>query len=317
MQDALETPERDVKLFAMQRPWEADRVVDEAQLRVLLEAQFPELTRLPAHYETEGWDNVCFLVGETWMFRLPRRELGARLMELENALLPLIASRLSLPVPDPQFIGVPQGDYPWHFHGYRRLAGTTLCRAELDDEARRTLARPLGNFLRELHDTPLELLPELPLDEIRRLDLAHRGKQIEERLADLRAIGLVGDPRPWLRVLDELQADYEPASECLVHGDLYARHLLVDEGGSLCGVIDWGDAHCGDRALDLGIVHAALPADAHDAFRDAYGPLTETQWTIGRFKALHSSLMIVAYGVDVGDRALVVEGLKSLERIAR
>jgi len=27
--------------------------------------------------------------------------------------------------------------------------------------------------------------------------------------------------------------------------------------------------------------------------------------------------MIVAYGVDLGDRALVVEGLKSLERIAR
>jgi len=77
----------------MQRRWEAVRVVDEQQLQVLLEGQSPELAGLPAHYESEGWDNVCFLVDEIWIFRLPRRELGARLMQLENARLPLIAAR--------------------------------------------------------------------------------------------------------------------------------------------------------------------------------------------------------------------------------
>ncbi|MCA8979908.1 MAG: phosphotransferase [Planctomycetes bacterium] len=301
----------------MQRPWEADRLVDEAQLDVLLARQFPELASLPRRYLTEGWDNVCFLVGDEWIFRLPRRELGARLMACENALLPELATRLPLPVPRPEFRGVPQDDYPWEFHGYRRLPGETLCRAELGDEARAQLAEPLGRFLRALHETPTADFPGLPLDDNRRLDVAHRGAQIEERLADLRGLGLVGDPRPWRRVLEDVPADFRPASDCLVHGDLYARHLLVDERGALCGVIDWGDAHAGDRALDLGVVHAALPASAHDVFRDAYGPLTDLQWKVGCFKALHSSLMILVYGVDVGDRALVVEGLRSLERLAR
>lgn len=300
----------------MQRPWEAERVVDEAQLRRLLERQFPELAELPARYETEGWDNVCFLVGDRWLFRLPRRELGAQLMRVENQLLPVLAKRLPLPVPRPEFIGVPQDDYPWAFHGYRRLAGETLCRAELDDAARAALAEPLGRFLRALHATPLADFPALPGDENRRLDLDYRGAQIEERLADLRSLGLVGDPRPWLRVLDHLPRDYDAASDTLVHGDLYARHLLVDERGSLCGVIDWGDAHRGDAALDLGVVHASLPRSAHDEFRSAYGELTDAQWAVGRFKALHSSLMILVYGVDVGDRALVVEGLRALERLA-
>jgi aminoglycoside phosphotransferase (APT) family kinase protein len=301
----------------MQRPWEADREVDEAQLRILLDAQFPELATLPARYYAEGWDNVCFLIGETWVFRLPRRELGARLLDLENALLPRLASRLSVPIPKLEFIGAPQGEYPWSFHGYRLMQGTTLCRADVGADAREALAAPLGRFLRELHSTPLDLLPDLPCDDNRRLDLAYRGAQVEERLADLRALGLIGDPRPWLRVLDELPADYRQDADCLVHGDLYARHLLVDEHERLCGVIDWGDAHRGDRALDLGVVHAAIPAVAHDAFRDAYGAITDTQWKVGRFKALHSSVMILVYGVEVGDRALVMEGLQSLERIAR
>lgn len=301
----------------MQRPWEAERVVDEALLKRLLERQFPALASLPSRYVTEGWDNVCFLVDEEWIFRLPRRELGARLMRVENALLPELARRLPLPVPRPEFVGVPQDDYPWAFHGYRRLAGETLCRAELDAEARALLAQPLGDFLRSLHDTPLACFPELPRDEIGRLALELRGAQIEERLADLRALGLVGDPRPWLRILNDLPLDRVAASDTLVHGDLYARHLLVDEGGALCGVIDWGDAHRGDRALDFGVVHAALPASCHDSFRSAYGPISEQEWAVGRFKALHSSLMILVYGVDIGDRALVVEGLQSLERLAR
>lgn len=304
-------------LSRMQRPWEADRVVDEAQLRSLIEVQFPELTGKPTRYFAEGWDNACFLIDERWLFRLPRRELGAHLMRVENALLPRLAKRLPVPIPSPTYIGVPQADYPWSFHGYRLLAGETLCRIELDAHARRGLAEPLGRFLRALHDTPCDSIPGLPLDDNRRLDIAYRGAQVEERLSDLRALGLVGDPRPWLRIVESVPAEFIPAADTLVHGDLYARHLLIDEAGSLCGVIDWGDAHRGDAALDLGIVHAAIPSEGHAAFLEAYGPISDAQWTVGCFKALHSSLMILAYGVDVGDRALVMEGMQSLERLAR
>ena len=301
----------------MQRPWDADDEVDADRLRGILAAQFPELADAPIAFESRGWDNACFLVDERWLFRMPRRELGARLIAVENAVLPRLADRLPLPVPTPRFVGAPQDGYPWPFHGYERLPGETLCRAGLDDDARRALAAPFGRFLRALHATPPDELPGLPPDDNRRLDVPYRAAQLDERFADLRRVGLLGDPRPWDHVRAAVPDDYAAANTHVVHGDLYARHLLVDERGAACGVIDWGDVHRGDPAIDLCLVHASIPADAHDDFRAAYGAVDETTWAVGRFKALHSSLMILAYGSDVGDAALVREGLAALERLAR
>ncbi|MFC6847283.1 phosphotransferase [Streptomyces caelestis] len=39
-------------------------------------------------------------------------------------------------------------------------------------------------------------------------------------------------------------------AEALVHGDLGPGHLLAQDG-ALTGVIDFGDAHIGDPAVDL------------------------------------------------------------------
>lgn len=41
----------------------------------------------------------------------------------------------------------------------------------------------------------------------------------------------------------------------VLHGDLYARHLLI-QNGKIAGIIDWGDMHIGDVAVDLAILRA-------------------------------------------------------------
>ena len=70
-----------------------------------------------------------------------------------------------------------------------------------------------------------------------------------------------------LRIAEELaQTPSSDAPLCWVHGDLYARHLLLDDHKKLCGVIDWGDVHLGDRALDLSIAYSFLPAEARLCF---------------------------------------------------
>jgi aminoglycoside phosphotransferase (APT) family kinase protein len=63
-----------------------------------------------------------------------------------------------------------------------------------------------------------------------------------------RAITAVGERR------DLLDAT---VSGCLLHGDFHPRHLYV-AGGSITGIIDWGDASVGDPLYDLGrLIHAA------------------------------------------------------------
>jgi aminoglycoside phosphotransferase (APT) family kinase protein len=58
----------------------------------------------------------------------------------------------------------------------------------------------------------------------------------------------------------------------LTDGDLYARHLVLEPGGAAKGVIDWGDVHYGDPALDLAVAHLLLAAGGHATFRAALWP---------------------------------------------
>jgi aminoglycoside phosphotransferase (APT) family kinase protein len=102
----------------------------------------------------------------------------------------------------------------------------------------------------------------------------------------------------------------------LVHGDLHARHLLIDDGGGLCGVIDRGDVHLGDPATDLAVTHAFLPPPARAAFLAAYGPVDEGTRALARFRAVSHSALVVLYAHDAGDEHLLAEGLRALGRVA-
>src|SRR5205807_941090 len=107
------------------------------------------------------------------------------------------------------------------------------------------------------------------------------------------------------------------APPCWVHGDLYSRHLLVNESGMLCGVIDWGDVHLGDPALDISIALSFLPPKARPEFEAAYGPIDETAWDRARFKAIWYGAPLIEYGMDVGDEAIRNAGVDALRSGSR
>ena len=301
----------------MNRPWEPERVVDLDMARSLIEERFPELR--PGRIESfgVGWDNTVYLVDGTWVFRFPRRRMAAELIDAECAVLPAIASRLPLEVPLPIWSGRCEERFPWTFAGYRMIRGRTACRADLDEGQRMRSAAPLGSFLAALHGISEEEMRERGAegDELKRLHLEHRIPMAEERFGEICRLGLVEDPGLCEEVVGGLPEEWEPSTSTLVHGDLYARHLLVDEHARPCGVIDWGDVHLGDPALDLSIAWAFLPPSARDAFRDAYGPIDDDTWLVARFRALFSVIMELVYGHDVGDEALVREGRAALTHL--
>lgn len=301
----------------MTRPWAAEHTVSPDLARDLIEDQFPALAPVRVESPSEGWDNIAYLVNNTWIFRFPRRTIAVDLIRTEAAVLPVIAPRLPLPIPIPVFVGEPEERFPWPFAGYRRLAGRTACRADLNDEQRMRAAAPLARFLRALHAIPPDEAARAGAgpDTLARMDVETRRGMIVERLGQLRAQGLIGDDRPWRETAEAMPAGLPPSGPALVHGDLYARHILVDDGGALCGVIDWGDIHLGDPALDLSIAHAFLPPAARDAFREAYGPIREETWRKAHFRALFSAVTILVYGADVGDADLVREGRTALRNV--
>ena len=118
------------------------------------------------------------------------------------------------------------------------------------------------------------------------------------------------------RILDEVPRGKE-RPRCLIQGDLYSRHLIVDVDGAVTGVIDWGDSHLGDPAVDLMIALTFLPAEATDAFLDAYGPVDPATWRLARFAALWHAASCALYARDIDDADLLREAMWALERIGK
>lgn len=302
----------------MTEPWVAEHALSDDLARSLVETQFPSLAPTRLERLGVGWDNTAYLANGEWVFRFPRRAIAVELLETERRLLPVLAARLPVAVPAPTLIGRADDRFPWPFTGYRMLEGRTACAARLGDAQRTSAAVPLARFLAALHGVDHREARAIgaPADTMRRLDVAYRAPSVVKRLEQCVRHGLIDDARPWLRLVDATPTSWTPGASTLVHGDFYARHLLVDETGLPVGVIDWGDVHVGDRAADLAIVHGFLPAAAHTLFRDAYGPVDDDTWAIARFRALLYAVKLLAYGHDVGDRDLIREAGVALEYLA-
>src|SRR5947208_4563211 len=95
-----------------------------------------------------------------------RRELAA------------LAYVTDLPVPAPMHMGQPDGRFPWPFWGCRWLPGVEATSAT--DADRHLLAPQLGHVLRRLH---MRDVPNLPVDVVRRADMAFRVPLVRAELA--------------------------------------------------------------------------------------------------------------------------------------
>lgn len=291
--------------------WSADVTVDEDLVRRLIADQFPELEPASLRPFAEGWDNAVWLVDERWAFRFPRRTMGVEAIERELRVLPRLAPVLPAPVPVPVFVGRPAAGYPWPFAGAALIEGVEAGDAALDDDARCRLASALAGFLRALHDARGA---ELPVDPNRRADMPYRAAMTTDWLGRLERLGLWRAPASVRRLLADAERLPPPEGMVVAHGDLHFRHVLVDAGGALAGVIDWGDVCLGDPSIDLSLLWSFFPAEGRAAFLAAYGPVSEAQLLRARALAVNLCAILAAYGHEEGMAGVEREALEGLER---
>jgi aminoglycoside phosphotransferase (APT) family kinase protein len=77
-------------------------------------------------------------------------------------------------------------------------------------------------------------------------------------------------------------------------------------------VIDWGDIHIGDRAVDLAIAFSFVPPRARKAFGEAYGAIDDATWRLARFRAVVHAAAVARYAHGVGNEELLRDSLRSL-----
>ncbi len=282
------------------QPWHAEHPVQAPLAERLVHGQFPEFCEIRAERVGTGWDTDVWSFGPA-AFRFPRRAFGVKTVLNEQRVLPRLAPRLNVPIPVPKWMGRACDDFGFAFYGHDLLPGRTADRARLSRAARADMAPALADFLKGLHG--VDTAEALRMGA--RPDSGRAG--VARRLATV--VGILNDvqdtlPFELVRALRSLlnRPVFESLdTPCLIHGDLYARHLLVDAQGALTGVIDWGDVCCGDPSADLALVYTWLPASARAGFFEAYGPVDAQTLARARAIAACYGARLLAYAHDIED----------------
>ncbi|MFI7016941.1 phosphotransferase [Streptomyces sp. NPDC050164] len=222
----------------------------------------------------DGWDCEARLVDGRWVERRPRRPDVERQLRTETRLLPWLAPYVPLAVPVPHILA-----------GDPLIVRHALVPGEPLAEPDASQGRVLGLFLRALHSADTE--------EAVRRGVPPAREVLRERAAladDFRARVLpLLPPDRRAPASDLLKAVVALPTEALVHGDLGPEHLLAQDG-ALTGVIDFGDAHIGDPAIDLAwALNRTSPASPRPAplptrhrRRCANAPVSGTAWPLVR-----------------------------------
>lgn len=298
--------------------WHADILITDELVINCIENQFPSLKPLEKiECLGEGWDNKVYLINKNIIFRFPRRKIAVELIARENAVLTSLQPIIHINIPHPTFLGNASIDYPYPFHGYKMILGQSGFEAALTEDERIASIRPLAHFLKQLHS----------IDAAQALNLGAKAQvfdrtkkeviiSLQERVNKIVARNILHINRK------EFQREFETAlalklpqeNHCLVHGDLYSRHLMFNKG-QLTGIIDWGDVGINNRSIDLSVIWSFYPKQSHSQFFEIYGLVDSPTWNYARFLGLYSSFTTALYASDTGDKLLLIESINAIQRI--
>jgi aminoglycoside phosphotransferase (APT) family kinase protein len=273
----------------------ADPGITAELIRELLRDQHPDLASLPLTLGARGWDNQLWRLGSDLAVRLPWATQSADALLLkEHAWLPALAPRLPLPVPVPQRLGEPSERFPRPWIVTTWVPGEPADRAPVTRGAQ--AADALATFLTALHRPAPAGAPGGGRG--RGGPLADVADGFAGSLAEATGLGLIPDPDAVRAVWeDALAAPGWTGPALWLHADLHPANVLTS-GGTLCGVIDFGDLCAGDPACDLAAAWILLPEGAADRFHQSYRPAPDAA-TVRRARGW--ALSRALDGILVGD----------------
>ncbi|GGK98966.1 aminoglycoside phosphotransferase (APT) family kinase protein [Curtobacterium luteum] len=273
--------------------------IDAALVERLVAAQFPEWSGLPVReVDPQGWDNRTYRLGSELAVRLPSAAGYVAAVEKEQRVLPYLAARLDVPVPEPVGLGVPAEGYPFPWSVRRWIDGTVAARASTLD--RWVLAADVGAVLRQLRAVPAGDGPVAGAHSFHRG--AHPSHYAVEVVAALDRLGDAVDRHACEAVWGAATASVRDRPAVWFHGDVAPGNLLVDRDGRLSAVLDFGTCGVGDPACDLVLAWTFLDPEARRVLGDAVG-LDAGTWARARGWALWKALIMLAGSAGPGDRA--------------
>lgn len=293
--------------------------MDIALASELIDTQFSELAPSRVVFLGEGCDSTALEVNGTWVFRFPKNGEVERQLEIEARILPMLAARLPVAVPDFRFHGTASPRFGRRFCGYRKLPGQPALHVAPDALAATALIEPLGRLLSALHAFPIAEATGAGVPE-ERLDALIAGVR-DDALGDLPRVSGTDPGAPIDRWRPFIEAGVAPCGSgrrTLVHNDLAAEHVLLDpDAPAITGVIDWSDIAISDPVVDFaGLFHWGGEPLVRGVLEAYDGHLDEDALQVARYLAACRGAMDVRFGLDHQRAEYVGAGLRALQLCA-
>jgi aminoglycoside phosphotransferase (APT) family kinase protein len=255
----------------------------------LVTSQFPQWSALEIRpVALDGCDNTTFRLGDDMSVRIPSHEIYVPQIDKEHRWLPVLASQLPLPIPQPIAKGAPGCRFPvpWSIYGW--LDGEHADVARVADEER--LAEDLGRFLTALQRVTTDGGPPAGAHSFNRGGpVSTWDDQTRGAIAEL---GDEIDQDGALAVWEAALVAEWNGPDVWVHGDVTGSNLLVGDD-RLCGVIDFGCAAVGDPACDLTAAWTMFEGTSRQRFQSAV-PADAGTWARARGWAVWKALIEIA-----------------------
>ena len=279
--------------------------IDAELVERLVGGQFPALAGRPiVAVRSTGTVNAIYRLGDDLCVRLPRMAKWADDLEREWQWLPRLAPHLSVPIPEPMFLGHATDAYPFTWAIYRWIEGEPYADAVVEDEgeAAETLARFVAGLRRFAPAAPAPSGGRRPLrelDAMTREAIAAGGPDIDVDAATA----------AWERALRAPVWDGTPV---WIHADLLRPNVLVRDG-RICAVIDFGGAGIGDPATDVIAAWSVFGPAGRARYRAAL-KVGDGTWQRARGIALHQAALIIPYYRETNP-AFVALARRTVEQI--
>ncbi|MFO1259118.1 MAG: phosphotransferase [Gammaproteobacteria bacterium] len=211
-----------------------------------------------------------------------------------------LAEHLTFPLPKLTMIGHPTATYPFQFAGYIILKGNLLTKHQSPLINAPKFANTLGYWLTELHALPIlnEHRNLIQGEHDWRLDVTHRTQRVLETITQYGEYFIEAgfEPTALIKGMGYFQdLDVTGGKECYVHGDLYAKHILVKNNGLPTGLIDWGDVHIGHPATDISVAIMIFNEDSLKCFFNVYQNIDKNTFDIALFRAFFHPVLSLPY----------------------
>lgn len=264
--------------------------------------QFPQYQSLyVSPIKNGGIDNFTFRLGEEYVVKYPSKRCYALQPIKDHKWLPIIEPYISTNIPKPIALGMPTKNFQHNWTINTWIEGETLedVGGDLSEKQLKQLATDLAQFIKELHQAPIENAPKAEYHNF------HRGGNLKEYDKDTRGyikeLNRIIDSEKALNIWEQVLTSSWHKQDVWVHGDLAPSNIIL-KNGNLNGIIDFGCMAVGDPACDLVIAWTFFNNHARNTFMKQLN-LEEEVWNRARGWALWKS----CYELSSGNKAISKE----------